>query len=111
MRIYKTKNDRVNSCSYCRDPRHRATECKTAAYDFVEWSNHRVPIKSPTAGGWMRYDYTRWYKQACRVRSMVIAKESTKKKSRAYYPEGSLQVRFLWRDRPQPKELWRLGLL
>ena len=83
MRIYKHKDERVNSCSYCRDPKHRATECATAAYDFQEWSNHRVPIKSPTAKGWMRYDYTQWYKQAYRVREMVVRKEARANRKKA----------------------------
>jgi len=74
MRIYKEKNSRKNSCSYCRKTDHRATECPIAAYDWEEWSNHRVPHRSASWNSWKRYDYNAWYKQAMKVNGMVLAK-------------------------------------
>ena len=83
MRIYNEKNSRKNSCSYCRKTDHRATECETAAYDYVEWSSHRVPRNSASWYTWLRYDYTQWHKQACRVRNMVVNKEAREAQKKA----------------------------
>ena len=75
MRIYQNKDRRGNACSYCRSTDHRATECPIAAYDWEEWSNHRVPVNSQSWGSWKRYDYNAWFKQARKVRGMVEAKQ------------------------------------
>jgi hypothetical protein len=70
MRAFKHKEKRTNSCSYCRGTDHRAPECKTAEYDYNEWSNHRVPHKSESWHTWKRHDYTQWIREASKVAVM-----------------------------------------
>ena len=70
MRAFNDKDTRTNTCSYCRKTDHRAPDCKTAEYDHIEWSNHRVPRHSDSWYTWKRYDYTKWVKAAAKVAVM-----------------------------------------
>ena len=65
MNIFENKGGRRNSaptCSYCRNPEHKARECDQAPKDWVYWQNKQVPPYAPAVNWWTQPKYWgEWY--------------------------------------------------
>ncbi len=52
MQVYNNKQNNTNqnakpTCSYCRDPEHRATDCPHVASDWASFQRFEIPSKDP----------------------------------------------------------------
>ncbi len=52
MQVYNDKQNNTNqnsapSCSYCRDPHHRATDCPHVASDWASFQRMEIPSRDP----------------------------------------------------------------
>jgi hypothetical protein len=52
MQVYNDKQNNTNqnsapTCSYCRDPHHRATDCPHVASDWASFQRMEIPSKDP----------------------------------------------------------------